>query len=67
MELDREDMRPTRKFSKQYLEAIEGYSQYCSELAREGREGTYLSIEPPPWPEYLAEYLLAELESSEPE
>lgn len=67
MGMDREDMRPTRRFSEEYLAAIEGYSQYCAELAREGREGTHLSIEPPSWPEYLAEYLLAELESSQAE
>lgn len=62
MDVDRDEAVPVRRFSDHYLEAMEAYSQYCLELAREGREGTLLSIEPPPWGEYLAEYLLEELE-----
>lgn len=65
MGIDREDAAPARRFSEPYLEAIEAYAQYCLELAKEGREGTYLSIDPPPWEEYLSEYLLSELESSQ--
>lgn len=67
MGVDRENAIPARRFSEHYLEAMEAYAQYCAELAREGREGTLMSIEPPPWGEYLAEYLLEELEGLEGE
>lgn len=67
MGIDREDAAPARRFSEHYLEAIEAYSQYCLELAKEGRAGTYLSIDPLPWEDYLSEYLLEELESLRPE
>lgn len=65
MGTDRDDAIPVRRFSEYYLEAMEAYSQYCLELAKEGREGTLLSIEPPEWDDYLAEYLLEELEGLE--
>lgn len=63
MGTDREDAAPILRFSDGYLEALEGYSLYCAELAREGREGATLDIEPPPWQEYLTEYLLSELDA----
>lgn len=65
MGTDRENALPVRRFSEHYLEAIQAYGQYCLELAEEGKEGTLMSIEPPPWEEYLSEYLLAELEGLE--
>ena len=49
------------EYSPCVLEALEGYGQYCIELAALAREDSDEALDVPPWDEYLVAYLVEEL------
>lgn len=48
-------------YSPSVLEALEGYGQYCIELAALARDDSGERLDVPSWDEYLVEYLIEEL------